>query len=128
MSFPGLLQTGIAQSLGEAFDPRTGVLNMLAASQILFPKVQGWLVQGVDVLRWEFLPAGKHCVPSPWHSMVHLQVQGNFCFLVVKYSLDSLVVIFVKLMMSVVREVALLLQLLPGPELNPCFQPDFPPG
>lgn len=43
----------------------------------------------VDLLRWKVLPAGKCCVPSPWHSMLLLQVQGNFCFLVVKYSLDS---------------------------------------
>lgn len=38
VSFPGLLQTGIAQSLGEALDPGTGVLGRLAVSQILFPK------------------------------------------------------------------------------------------
>lgn len=108
MSFPGLLPTGIAQSLGEALDPGTGVLGRLAASQILFPK-HWWHVQGVDVLRWESLPAGRCCAPSPWHSMVRLQAQGHFCFLVVKYSLESLAVIFVKLLMSVGREVALLL-------------------
>lgn len=54
-------------------------------------------VQGVDVLRWESLPTGRCCAPRPWHSMVHLQVQGHFCVLVVKYSLDSLAVISVKL-------------------------------
>lgn len=58
-------------------------------------------VQGVDVLRWEFLPTGRCCAPRPWHSMVHLQVQGHFCVLVVKYPLDSLAVISVKLLMSV---------------------------
>lgn len=70
-----------------------------------------WHVQGVDVLIGGFLPAGRFCAPCPCHSMVHLQV--HFSFLVVKYSLDSLAVVFVKLLMSVGREVALLLQLCP---------------